>query len=371
MMAGNIWRGIVAITDWRTGLRKISNSPAIDAVFISNMRDHVDRRRFLGSFRPSSGHINGPRYWINGTAGRTRAINMTTDELTSNEGREKAKEQFLSATAWARDNGARVVLLAASTKRLFGPEGHELKSRFPEMIFTIGDNGTAYLLREETMRALSLSGLLPGSARVAVLGPYGLLGEAMVNDLMSAGYEVVGGGTNRKGLDRIRDTYKIRTYKSIIEMCRVDAVVACTHGDKIRLTAENIEFIRPKGKKFLVVDVAEPSNLRYREHEKCRHLVVRQDAGNAYAPGLKYVLGALSYRMFRLTRGVTFGCFAEALAIASSISNGNGSLRKVDWFKVNQKNMTMVAEMFHENGFTMPDPRCFGKPVRSFDLAIS
>ena len=316
------WRFLVTIFDWRILLRKVIGQPIVDAVFISNMRDETDRHRYLGLWRPKDGHFNGPRYWINGVAGRTRALDIITEDLATNEGREKAKRYFINATCWAKNNGAKVILLAASTKRLFGEEADQLKNLFPDLIFTIGDNGTFLLLREETLRALKNAGLKPGHCRIAVLGPYGFLGEMIVKALVEKGYDVIGAGSNISALERIAEKYGISICQTFTEIGKVEAVVACTHSSRIRLNAENVELIRKPDKKLLVVDVAEPSNLTYREFQKCKEVVIRQDAGNAYSSNLKYVLGMISYRMFRLTQGVTFGCFAEALSIASDIKKG-------------------------------------------------
>jgi len=41
-----------------------------------------------------------------------------------------------------------------------------------------------------------------------------------------------------------------------------------------------------------------------------------------------------------------------------------------DWFVVNAENMVAVAEMFGRDGFGFPSPRCFGRPIRSFDLSL-
>jgi len=313
------WRFFVAIFDWRTILRRIKGQPIVDAVFITNMRDKTDRQRYLGLWCPKNGHFNGPRYWINGVAGRTRALDITTEDLTTSEGRKRTKRYFFNATQWAQDNGAKVILLAASTKRLFGENGTEVKKLFPNLIFTIGDNGTFLLLREETLRALRNANLKPGYCRIGILGPYGFLGEMMVQTLIEKGYDTIGAGPNISALERIAGKYGIEACQTFAEMGQVDAIIACTHSDKIRLNAENIELVRRPNKKLLVIDVAEPSNLKYREFQKCKDVVVRQDAGNAYSSNLKYVLGPISYKMFRLTQGVTFGCFAEALSIASEI----------------------------------------------------
>jgi len=337
------------------------------------MRDKVDRQRYLGNCHPQEGHFNGPRYWLNGSiAGRTRALDVTTDEMAKVSGRRKAREQFYAATRWAKANGAKVILLAAATKRLFeGPELENLKKEFPEMIFTIGDNGTVSLLLGETLRALDSAGLKPGYSRLAILGPYGFLGETMTRVLGSKGYEIVGAGPNPGGLEMVKEKYNIPVFQALSEIGKVDAVVACTHSDKVSLTAETVELLRRGDKKLLVIDVAEPSNLRRKEYRKCETVVIRQDAGNAHARGLKYVLGAISYRMFRLTRGVAFGCFAEAMSIGSALKRGEKIVSKVDWLTVNEGKMEVVQEMFTKDGFRIPSPRCFGTAVRLFDLNLT
>jgi len=366
----DIWRAAAAAADWRTGIRRWTHSPIVDVAFISNMRDSVDRKRFLGSWHPPEGHFNANRFRIHGVSGMLRCLDIVTEDLVEAAGREKARTHFISAVEWAEKSGVRVVLLAASTKRLFGEDGSELKRRFPHVLFTIGDNGTILLLREETLRALNGSRLQPGSARIGILGPYGLLGGIMTKAMVDRGFDVIGAGPNEEGLSEIRGKFGIPVCRTFAEMGKVDAVVACTHSEKIRLSADNVDLVRQPGKKLLVIDVAEPSNLRRREYEKCKDRVIRQDAGNAYAPSLKYVLGVFSYRLLRLTRGVTFGCFAEALSLACALNRGE-DIRKYDWLKVNESNMSVVAELFRKDGFAIPSPRCFGKKVRSFCVELN
>ncbi len=368
-----IWRFFLAAADWRTIIRRIRGQPVVDVVFISNMRDNIDRQCSLGLWRPKYGHFNGHRYWINGVIGRIRALDIVTEDLKTSQGRHKAKEYFINATQWAKDNGAKVVLLAANTKRLFGENGNQIKELFPNLIFTIGDNGTFFLLREETIRALKKADLKPGYCRIGILGSYGFLGEMMVQTLTGKGYDIIGAGPNVSALERIGAKYEIDICQTFTGMGKVDAVVACTHSEKISLNAENVELIRKSDRKLLVVDVAEPSNLRYQKYQKCKDVVVRQDAGNTYSSNLKYVLGPISYKMFRLTKGVTFGCFAEALSLATTIKQGkegNEVSMDINWFVVNAANVEIIVKMFKRDGFTLPSPRCFGKKVESFDLQL-
>ena len=367
-MIENLWRFFIALFDWRTHLRKLRGQPILDAVFISNMRDDVDKRRYLGKWNPKEGHFNGPRYAIGNVLGRTRIINTVTEDLLSDYGRERAQKQFIASTEWARGTGAKVILLAAATKRLFG-DGEKLRGQIPELIFTIGDNGTVLILLNEIARAFGEAGLKPENSRIAVLGPYGFLGELVTKDLREKEYAVIGVGPNYSALKRMVNAYGISVCRKFEEIGKVDAVVACTHSKKIRLNSLAIELIRRKNKKLLVIDVAEPSNLTLEEYDKSKRVVIRQDAGNGYSPKLKYVLGAISYKMFRLSRGVTFGCFAETLSIAAAIKRGE-NVKDRDWFFVNKENMQSVSLLFEKVGFTLPSPRCFGKPIKSLELSI-
>ena len=44
-MLSDIWRGMVALADWRGWLRIAAGRPEVDVVFITNLRDEADRRR--------------------------------------------------------------------------------------------------------------------------------------------------------------------------------------------------------------------------------------------------------------------------------------------------------------------------------------
>jgi len=370
-MLSNLWRFFVALCDLRALARILTGRPAIDVVFITNLRDEAERRRYFRGWVPPLGHAAGPRMYLKGVAARVRGIYVTAEEMLTKEGRKKAKQQFIAATEWAERRGARVILLAASTKRLFGRDGAELKKRFPHLLFTIGDNGTAQMLRADVFRALKESRLKPGCAKVLVIGPYGILGSCMTRELVRAGYEVIGYGHNESALAEVAGEFGIRTANNIDAVGKVDAVVACTHSTPSKLTPQCVAKLRQGQRKLLVVDVSEPANLDIDAYATCRNDVVRQDAGNAFAPDLHYVLGPISWKMIMLSKGTVFGCFAEAMALFHSIHhNGEVALAERDWFQVDSDGMETLEALFADIGFTVPYPRCFGRPVLGFDLSL-
>jgi len=293
--------------------------------------------------------------------GRLKIINTDTHELLTTKGRRKAKQQFLSATRWAVDNGAKVVLLAASTKRLFGRDAKELKEKFPNVIFTIGDNGTAHLLMEDTFNAIEKNGISKEGGKIVVLGAYGILGEAMIEALSVRGYKVIAVGDNENRLEKIAQKYNVEIALSLNVLIDVDLVVACTHKKEMQLSAKLVEKIKIKNKKLIVIDVAEPANLAKDEYLKCKESLIRQDAGNAYSSDISYVLGALSYKKLFLSKGVVFGCFAEAMAITFMINKDKYVDR--NWFEVNSSNIKSVQDMFDELSMVVPTPQCFGEKI--------
>ncbi len=367
-----LWRFFSSLCDWRGWLvRGLQGKPTVDFFAISNFRGEVDRRNFVGSKNSACQYVHGPRFWVDGkVSGRLIAINVTARELTTSSGMEKARAMIVSACEMAEKRGVKVVLLAAGTKRLFGSNGEALKKKFPNIIFTIGDNGTALLLQKEVMRAIEKTGL-PPTTRIVVLGPYGFLGESIVQFLLKNGFKVIGVGTNRNRLERISKEYGIEVHQEIgPHLGKVSLVVACTHSKRVRLTAEDISQIDWEKGKGMVVDVAEPSNLRKGEYLKCQDKVIRQDAGNGYSPELKYVLGKITYERSQLSDGVIFGCFAEGLAIAAALKTECGAgVNAVNWFELSNKSMKLIDEaLFPLTGFTVPTPRCFGREIESFSL---
>ena len=74
--------------------------------------------------------------------------------------------------------------------------------------------------------------------------------------------------------------------------------------------------------------------------------------------------------MLHIPSGTTFGCFAEAISLASAIKRGVNVTNR-DWFKVNDQNMEFVSDLFRHEKFELPMPNCFSSPVNSFDLNLT
>lgn len=363
-----LWRWTMAVLDWRCHWRVLTGRATVDVVIITNIRDEQERHLFWGNLRPKEGHSDGARIYLNGVAGRIRGIYVTAEELLSKSGRQLAKQQFINAVKWADQRGAKVVLLAASTKRLFGRDGAELKAMFPHILFTIGDNGTALLLCQDIAQALRKA-KLNSASRILVIGPYGILGTEVTKFLLQQGFEVVGFGTNPTLLNEFSSNFPIALHSDIRHVGKVDAVIACTHSQQSKLTVDAIETLRHADKKLLVIDVAEPANLDAATYARCEHVVVRQDAGNAWSPELHFVMGRISSDMLNLAPNSVFGCFAESMTLYHAIYREHQySLLNHNWFYVNRLNIAVLSYNFDALQVRSAPAYCFGQKLTSFCL---
>lgn len=363
-----LWRWTMAVIDWRCHWRVLTGRATVDVVIITNIRDEQERHLFWGNLRPRDGHSDGARIYLNGVAGRIRGIYVTAEELLSKSGRQMAKQQFINAVKWADQRGAKVVLLAASTKRLFGRDGAELKAMFPHILFTIGDNGTALLLCQDIAQALHKA-KLNSASRILVVGPYGILGTEVTKFLLQQGYEVVGFGTNPTLLNEFSSNFPIALHSEIRHVGKVDAVIACTHSQQSKLTVDAIELLRHADKKLLVIDVAEPANLDAATYARCQHVVVRQDAGNAWSPELHFVMGRISSDMLNLAPNSVFGCFAESMTLYHAIYREHQyTLLNHNWFYVNRLNIAVLSYNFDALQVSSAPAYSFGHKLTSFCL---
>lgn len=352
-----MWRALIALRDM-AWLRRVTERTVFDFVFISNMRDEVDKKRFRGR-QVSGGHFIGPRFKMKDTRGCIRFIDTSTEELMTASGRRRAQTQFLSAVRWAHSQGAKVVLFAAGTKRIFPEDRMEqLVKDYPDIVFTLGDNGTATMLINDVMDGIKATGL-GKDCQIAVIGPSGYLGEMVTSFLTKNGYRVCGVSAHIKRSEQISQKFGIPVHGSITEVSGIDLVVACNHGHAVRLTANQTARMK---KNLVVIDVCVPPNFTEPEFSKTE-TVYRRDAGNAYSPDLKYVFGRLSYGRLRMAEGLVFGCFAETITLAYLLKAGYDSvyLESVDWFNVSAEKIELVKKMFILSGFTNSPPRSFGR----------
>ena len=146
---------------------------------LTNMYDYTwqkNFKKFLGL--PFQESFYKPLFlqFDNETIGSIVFLDIIPDDCIQKNGIIKARKQFLNALKYSIDKlNIKIILLAASTKRLFGKDielkvnwngnlddsGFTLQELYPDILFTNGDNGTALILEMEIDKILEKENIKP------------------------------------------------------------------------------------------------------------------------------------------------------------------------------------------------------------------
>lgn len=360
-MLAQVWNIARSALNAQGTWQRLTGRAKLDVVCITHLVDEAEREALLQPGQERH-HLPGPLLHLAGLTAQTRVLNVTARDLLSAKGRQKARSMCFEAVTWAQAQGARVVQLASATQWLFGRDAAALKSRFPGMTFTSGDNGSALLLCQGVDRVIARAGLR--RPRVLVLGPYTTLGSALSRHLMAQGFDVVGWGHTARLLEDHAANTGMATATSLTTAGPVDLVVACSQGAKPKLSAEELGALRRTGRKLLVLDATPGATVDAATLAACDGWLLRQDAGLASAPGLH--LGSPSVQPHRRSRSTVFGAMAEALALCHAVREPNAAEPQArNWFEVNALNTTRVREALEDLGLRLAAPQDFDLSIRT------
>lgn len=344
MLLSDMYRMIAAALDWRCHRRVLSGGAKYDVAFITNFENDL-QKGFMGIFRwrPVA---YGLRFSLGSSLCRYLLINRSAHDLTRPKSQQIGKHYARAAIGAAICDGARIILFAAGTKRLFSEsELAGIRRDYPGVIFTIGDNGTALALLSEVAHAIELRVGKDG-ARIAVLGPNGFLGGVTAKFLRAIGCNDL----------QLLSSSKENPFAGVHG---VDMIVACSHHAGLKLTADILRRISSESGVH-VIDVCRPSNLSRGEFMKCTN-VTRQDSGMVHNAGIKYVFpqGAqFVLRRLGISTRILYGCFAEAVALSALPQE---DLRGFDFLSVNSDTMKLIGHAFTQAGFAVSPVQNYGE----------
>jgi hypothetical protein len=332
---------------------------------------------------------NAFNFKYNNSHSGTIILNSVSVEFLSKQGIINARKQFLQALKYSVENlNVKIILLAASTKRLFGKvielkvnwngfldnAGFTLRELYPDILFTNGDNGTAIILEMEIDSVLKNQNISPEfedycdfmgedfkCSGTVIINGLGLLGTNSLLHLIDNQFcnnQVIVISNYTKELDQIIGKRNVKVFTHINEIqnhcClgnknNVKLIVNCTHHPEQMITAESIARIQ-NGHTLNVIDVAVPYGFPEEEYLKC-HNVKRQDGGNAYIEnGLEFYFNP---EICGLTENVLYGCFAETMALSIFVKEQPENrvfLNQFDFFNVNIKTKNYVKGLFDKYG---------------------
>lgn len=355
MILSDMYRAFVYIKEIM-----FDNSHSFDVAYITNFQNDIERG-FLGlsslwKYKPFELAL---KLRMNNITGRFIAINNIADNMVKDlttgqisDAMKTAKKQVRQAITYSVNRGAKVILFGASTKRLFSREEISiLLQQYPNIIFTIGDNGTAWSLWQDILSALKEFKICKHD-KIAVIGPNGFLGSVAKKKLMYAKYKNI-----------IQISQKDETPFDNLD--DVKLVIACSHHKKVRLTASIIHKIA-HANGIHIIDVCKPHNFSYCEYLKCKDFdmnVTRQDSGNTLNDTISYdgiLIAGIALKQLELSPKRMFGCFSEATALAAF---SHHELLQYDFFNVSDAKINFINDAFKRSGFYVSSKFNFGNMV--------
>jgi hypothetical protein len=373
-----------------------------DFCFLGNILNFIHSKNLDIALNLNNNNFYNPTFFnCYSFDGSTIMLNSHPDEFICKNGIIKARIQFLHALKYAVENlKVKIVLLAASTKRLFGKEielkvnwdgkvvdnGFTLRELYPDILFTNGDNGTSVILDmeiEDNLKNLKIDKENPiicdcypkekKCSGAVIINGLGLLGTNSLKHMVDKHFcdnQVIVISNHTKELDEIIGKSNIAVYSHINEIqnhpClkisnNVKMIINCTHHPSQIITAESISKIQ-NGQNIHVIDVAVPYGFPEEEYNKCKN-VTRQDGGNAFIEkGLEFYFNP---ELCGLTENVLYGCFAETVVLSAFLKENPDKeeyLKSFDYFNVNETTKNFVKELFDKNNIGIsPKPYNFMK----------
>ncbi len=360
----------------------------IDYLFFSNLTNGKNKHDFtLSQGIPQNNSFYKPVFFelYDSILGSLIVLEMFSEDSMYKQGILKSRKQFLLALKYAVERfDVKIILLAASTKRLFGKEA-EIKVNFeglpdsegftiqelcPDVIFTNGDNGTSVIFNAEINRIVENTNVNQNGNCILING-LGLLGTDALKHLLMKNMnpeQIYIISSHTKELKELININNIKVFDTIqnipqAEAKKITAIINCTHNPKSIITSDCINYMQDS-QPIHVIDVAVPYGFPEEEFVKCNN-VIRQDGGNAYvAEGLEFFFNP---EICGLTENVLYGCFAEAMCLGAYLKENPDKkefIRDYDYFNVNESTKEFVNKLFQKYGVGIaPVPYNFMKRI--------
>lgn len=312
----------------------IANSTSLD-----NRKDLIAE---LGE--PCDGFFSPLKFSFKELQGEIIALDIQPNEILEKAGMAKAKEALFKAVEYLSQRGVKVICFTASTKRLPGKTGSEIKKLYPDITFSIGDSATmvSYL-------ALLDHYLLPGHIdrarnEIVCLGA-GFLGVKSIEHLLRRGCKRVTLISEQGENGFPKD---IRVIDSLDKMPKgIKLFLSCSH--KYEIDPESFrKFLNPQA---VILDVAVPPGINQAVFAALPEGISRFDGGDFFLEDIKYDFPSRILSFPRV--GFWYGCFAEAVILAVARQAGV-DLKKFNFFEVNQENCDFLAYYLRQEKISIP-----------------
>lgn len=263
--------------------------------------------------------------------------------------RELVHQRILEAILFTQDKlGAKLIGLGALTTS--ATDGGKWIAQHPNVRakITHGDAYVVAVAEEDIEKLMGACGFKRGKAKIAIVGAYGVVGEALAKVLALKGHQLILIGRNETKLEGLREGLKsknnILTSTELSEMQKAEIVVTTTSHPGALLKSEHLS------QGAVVYDIAQPINASPKLVKE-RPDIIRVDGAYVGIKGID-----LGFNMGP-PPGTTFGCVAGTIIEALEGENNH---------YVGEINLAHVEETkrwAEKYGFSPIPFSCFGKPI--------
>lgn len=283
--------------------------------------------------------------------GRILVIGSSAEDINTIHGAEKASHQIKKAVDYAKNLGAKIIGVGASTKRLIDYQSEDF-------IYTCGDSLTGAVILEDLIEVAGECGIdiRSSQTRLMIIGAYGLIGASITKEVKDLGCKLVLVGPNFVKLKRLNegiDNKAIIVDKLSNFPDAVDIIITATNHPDSLLTIADLNHLGSRG--VLIIDVAQPPNVSL---ELCKQFkdMIRIDSGIVYHPQLSYE-GGKSFS--GLKDNEAFACLAEVIILSTMLKTKG--ITASEFMKVNLWNKPIINEYAKSYRFKRIPLSCYGE----------
>lgn len=306
----------------------------------TSLNNRVELVNLLGN--PQKGIFAPLEFSYKNLRGGIVPLDIQPQEVLSLNGARKGRQYLVEAVDFLINQGAKVICLAASTKRLAGKSGEFLKKRYPDIIFTIGDNATSISFKILIDQLINYSNFNKESDTVFVLGG-GFLGKQAVEFLLKNNCQ------NIIVLSEHKQDFpaSVKVIKQLDKLdSKVELFIACTH--KYNLPISSLNFLKSDS---VIVDIAVPAAISQDLFNSLPLTIRRFNAGDFFLKDVYYNFP--SEILSIPVKQIWYGCFTEAI-ILSMIIYDSILIKAYDFFDINQRNEVLLYQYLKKEGISVP-----------------
>ena len=291
--------------------------------------------------------IYSPELNVNGTKGHITGLLLTAKEMMESP-IEEIRQNILDLAVFIQDefNVELIQLGALTTSVTSGGKWLADNTSYTGFV-NHGDSYTAAVSCQGVMKSLKICNKVPSECTIAIIGAYGIIGEAISKLLVPQFNHSILIGRNRHKLKNLRENVKgdfeTTTYLSTR---KADVILTATSHPTALLSSAHLK------ENAIVVDVSQPPNLSYAICQK-RPDVFRVDGGFVDLPK------QIPYQIPALPKGKIFSCVAEVIMQAFE------NEKKDHVGSIDLHHLKKTEEWAEKYGFTLHELTNFGVPIKS------